>query len=326
MEDTTRVDPFGKEFMERLGLTKDLSEDGTAGTFVLEPLPRGYGVTLGNALRRVIISSISGFAITHVRIDGVFHEFSTMKHVMEDTPEILFNLRKVRLVMPDGVSSATLRLSVKGEKKVTAADFEENTDVSILDPEGTYICTLTSKEAKLELEAAVSRGNGFVEAINLKKKDPVIGLLTLDAKFTPVESCAYEVENTRVGSDTNFDRVIVKVVTNGTKSADRVFTEAALELNKYYDWITNEQLREERALDRKMAEEADLKRNYMRSIDELELAKRAQNCLEAAGIKTIGQLLEMTAEDLLKLKSLGEKSLVQIVDKLGSMGLYLKEE
>jgi len=326
MEETTRVDPFGKEFMERTALIKDLSEDGRKGTFVLEPLPRGYGVTLGNALRRVVISSVSGFAITHVRIDGVFHEFSTMKHVLEDTPEVLFNLRRVKLVMPDGVPTATLRLVVKGEKKVTAASFEENTDVSVLDPEDAYICTLTTKDAKIELEATVSRGNGFIEAINLKKKDSVIGLLTLDAKFTPVENCAYEVENTRVGSDTNFDRLILKIETNGTKSADKVFTEASLELHKYYTWITNEQLKEERALDRKLAEEADMKRNYLRSVDELELSKRAYNCLEAAGIKTIGQLLEMTAEDLLKLKSFGEKSLVEIVDKLGAMGLYLKEE
>jgi DNA-directed RNA polymerase subunit alpha len=313
------------KIFELLKMEKEIEEDKNRGRFSIEPLPRGYGVTIGNALRRVLLSSIQGWAISQIRIDGVEHEFAVMDGILEDTVEILHNIRRVRCRM-GGVGQATIVLDVQGECVVTASDFIDNPDVEILDPEDHYICTITDPYRSLHIEAVVTTGVGFVPSSDLKSKDTAIGVLTFDSNFSPIKQVSYSWENTRVGSETNYERLVISIETNGTKSSDRILTEAAVELRKYFDWISRHQVEAEIEEERRKEKSVEYQRNVNKTIDDLGLSRRAKNCLDVANITTVAELIEYTPEQLLSLKSFGEKSLIEIVNRLAEMDLYLRDE
>ncbi|MCD6118819.1 DNA-directed RNA polymerase subunit alpha [bacterium] len=313
------------QVFDLLKMDKEFDESLNRGRFTIEPLPRGFGVTVGNALRRVLLSSIQGWAISQIRIDGVEHEFATIDGILEDTVEILHNIRQVRCRI-NGAVQSTLIIDIQGESVVTAADFADNPDVEILDPEDYYICTITDPNRSLHIEAAVTAGIGFVPAIELKSKDAAIGVLTFDSNYSPVRQVSYSWENTRVGSATNYERLILTLEADGTKTPDRILTEAAVELRKYFDWISRHQIEEEVAEERRKEQSIEYQRNISKTIDDLGLSRRAKNCLDVANITTVGELIEYTPEQLLTLKSFGEKSLIEIVNKLAEMDLYLREE
>ncbi len=308
-------------------LTMDRVEDipGVKARFVFEPLPRGFGSTLGNSLRRVLLSAVPGSAITHVEIAGVPHEFASLAGIMEDTTELLFNLRKVRVKLLDNVASAVLELKVTGKKNVSAANFEKNPDVEIIEAKKACLCSVTNKKTTLEMKVHVSRGVGFVLAADLKHKDAPIGEIALDSSFTPVERVSFSVENTRVGKETNFERLVLTVECNGSKTPDEVLGEAASQLNSYYQWVREEQNRF-LGIEEEPAVDEELMRKIEMPIEDLALSSRAYNCLSATRIRTVGELTKYTAEKLMSIKNFGEKSLVEIVDKLAELGLFLAEK
>jgi DNA-directed RNA polymerase subunit alpha len=307
-----------------LSMAKMESESENTARFSVEPLPRGFGATLGNALRRTILSSIVGCCITYVKIEGIPHEYLALDNVLEDSIELLLNIRRVKVNLLSKEHSQILKLSVKGERVVTAADFQSNPEVEVFNPE-QVICTLTGKNASLEMEAIVTRGRGFRMASELKRKDAPIGVITLDCNYSPVELVAYEVDNTRVGSETDFEKLTLTIETNGTKSPDAVLGEGSAELKRYLHWITERQSSMMSYVPEEEPVDAELKARHDLHIDELGLSGRSANCLRNANIRTVGELIEQSADGLMGFKNFGEKSLVEIVDKLAEMGFYLKE-
>jgi len=291
---------------------------------VIEPLPRGYGSTLGNSMRRVLLSSIPGCAITHVSIAGVPHEFAAMPGILEDTTELIFNLRRVQVKLLGPVREAVLNLKVSGAREVTAADFAENPEVEIIQREGSYICTITDPKRTLELSCTVGRGAGFQLASDLKHREAPIGEIALDANFSPVRRVGFAVENTRVGKETDFERLILTVETNGTITPDEAMAQAASQLDSYYSWVREEQNRFLGIIEEPEVDE-ELQQKLAMRIEDLGLSARAENCLRAARIKSVGELTKCTAERLMKIQNFGEKSLVDIVDKLAELGLFLAE-
>jgi DNA-directed RNA polymerase subunit alpha len=308
-----------------LAMTKNEVDDVNTMRFVIEPLPRGFGATLGNAMRRTILSSIVGCGITEVRIEGLPHEYQALEGVLEDSIELLLNLRRVKVNIVGKDNRQTIRLSVSGERVVTAADFQGNPEVEVLNPE-QVICTLTDKGAKLEIEAVVTRGIGYKTAAELKRKDAAIGVITLDCNYSPVERVAYEVENTRVGSATDYEKLLLTIETDGTKSPDAVLGEGAAELRRYLTWITEKQSSMMSYMPPEAPLDAESQAKLSMSVEDLGLSGRSYNCLKNANVKTVGELVNFSPEQLMGLKNFGEKSLTEIVDKLAEMGLYLKEE
>lgn len=292
---------------------------------IIEPLPRGYGSTLGNSVRRVLLSSIPGFAITHVAIAGVPHEFAALPGILEDTTELVFNLRRVEVKLLGPVKEATLVLKVNGARKVTAADFAENPEVEIALPEESYICTITDSKRTLEMSCTVGRGVGFQLAADLKRREAPIGEIALDASFSPVKRVGFAVENTRVGKETDFERLILTVETNGTISPDEAMAQAVGQLDSYFSWVREEQNRF-LGIEEEPEVDEELQRKLSMRIEDLGLSARAENCLRAARIKTVDELTKCTAERLMKIQNFGEKSLVDIVDKLAELGLFLAEK
>jgi len=314
-----QVDAFNS-----LAMSKEPSEDGNVCAFTFEPLPRGFGVTLGNAMRRTILSSIVGCCITYVKIEGLPHEYMAIEGVLEDSIELLLNIRRTKVNLLGPENSQVIRLSVSGERVVTAADFVVNPEVEIINPD-QVICTLTSKDSKLEIEAVITRGSGFKTAAELKRKDSPIGVITLDCNYSPVERVAYQVENTRVGSATDYEKLILTIETNGTKSADAVLGEGAAELKRYLNWITDKQSAMMSYIPQEEPVDAELQAKLEMSVEDLGLSGRAANCLRNASVKTVGELVEFSPEQLMGFKNFGEKSLIEIVDKLAEMDLFLKE-
>lgn len=308
-----------------LKMEKEIDNERNRGRFVIEPLPRGFGVTVGNALRRVLLSSVQGWAVSQVRIDGIEHEFAALDGLIEDTVELIHNLRKIRCRM-NGATQATIVIDVFGERVVTAADFLDNPEVEILDPEDHYICTITDPKRSLRIEATVTAGVGFVPAASLKTDETAIGVLTFDSNYSPVKTVTFSWENTRVKAETDFERLILNIETDGTKSPDRILTEAAIELRKYFDWISRHQIEEEEMEVKRKEQSFEFQRNLAKTIEELELPKRAKNCLDVANITTVAELIEYTPEQLLALKSFGDKSLEDIINRLAELNLYLREE
>ncbi len=308
-----------------LTMERRISEDGRVGEFVITPLPRGMGTTFGNALRRVLLSSIKGDAITYFKIEGLYHEFSPMPGIREDSVEILLNLRKIPVMIEGERTTAVLRMDVEGKRVVTAADFEPNPEVRILNPKEQYICELVRDDAKFRLEATIMRGVGYVPAMENRSDQQPIGVITLDANYSPVERVTYQIEKTRVGSDTNLDKLILTIETNGLKTPDQVLAEAASFLGKYFNWLTNEEIKAGALgvlAEEPKPEEEDI---LEKPIQFLGLSKRSENCLLHEGIDTIGKLIEKTPEDLLNIRSFGERSLIEVVDKLAQYELYLRE-
>ena len=307
-----------------LKMDKEELAGPNACRFIIEPLPRGFGVTLGNALRRTVLSSIVGCCITYVKIEGMPHEYMALDGVLEDSIELLLNIRRIKVNLLGKESSQTIRLAVSGERVVTAADFQGNPEVEIFNPE-QVLCTLTAPGSKLEIEAIVTRGRGYKTAAELKRKDSPIGVITLDCNYSPVERVAYEVDNTRVGSATDYEKLALTIETSGTKTADAVLGEGAIELRRYLNWITDKQAEAIRDVPFEEPVDAETKAKISMSIEDLGLSGRAANCLRNANVKSVGELLEYSAEQLMSFKNFGEKSLVEIVDKLAEMGLFLKE-
>ena len=295
----------------------------TYARFVAEPFEAGFGHTIGNSLRRVLLSSLEGAAITSVKIAGVQHEFSTIKGVVEDVAEIVLNLKKVLCVSHSRKTHA-LTLNVKREGEVTAADIETDGTVEILNPE-QFICRLTESR-RLNMELEVSVGRGYTPSELLKGEDEPIGKITMDALFSPVRKVKYSTENTRVGQQMNYDRLIVEIWTDGRLTPDEALKQASAILRRHLDVFVDydEHYVEFEAPKRERRdEEEELRRLLTMPISEIELSVRAANCIANAQIGTIGDLVQKTEADMLKYRNFGKKSLAEIKGILEGMGLSL---
>jgi DNA-directed RNA polymerase subunit alpha len=293
----------------------------TYGRFFGEPFERGFGTTLGSALRRVLLSSLSGAAITTVRIKGVLHEFSTVPGVTEDVTDILLNLKEVRFRLRDG-DQETARLDVRGEGKVTAASLVVGPRAEILNP-GTHIATL-GKDARLELEATIHRGRGYVTAERHKSEDDPLGTIPLDAAFSPVRKVNFTITNARVGQRTDYERLSLEVWTDGSIGPKEALTSAAKELQDQVSiFILGAEETPEWTTEAKEMPTESLNENLLRPIEELNLSVRSANCLQSADLRYVGELVQKTEADLLRTKNFGRKSLNEIKETLHGMGLEL---
>ena len=302
----------------------DLSADGTYGKFVVEPLERGYGTTLGNSLRRVLLSSLPGYAITSVKIDGVLHEFSTIDGVKEDVTEIVLNLKGVILKI-HGDGPKTIYIDASGKCEVTAGDIKVDSDVEILNPE--HLIATLEDGASLKMELTADRGRGYVSAERNKQlMQPVIGVIAIDSIYTPVLKVNYTVENTRVGQITDYDKLTLEAWTNGTISAqDAVSLGAKIltdHLNLFVD-LSDEARETETMIDK--PDDGKGKTLEM-TIEELDLSVRSFNCLKRASINTVEDLTNRSEEDMMRVRNLGRKSLDEVIAKLDSLGLTLRKD
>ena len=295
----------------------------TYGKFTAEPLERGFGTTLGNALRRVLLSSLEGSAITAVRIAGVQHEFSSIAGVVEDTTDLILNLKDIRLKLHTD-KPKILTLKAKGMGEITAKDIEADAEVEILNPD-LHIATI-DKNGKLEVEMRARRGRGYVPSDKNKEPGQPIGVIPIDSIFSPIRRVNFKVENARVGQETDYDKLVFEVWTDGSLRPDDAVAHAAKLLKDHLSFFIH--LPEEEDDDLPLAEE-DLKKspafneNLLRSVNELELSVRAANCLKNAGIETIAEMVQKTESEMLKTKNFGRKSLNEIKEILGNMSLNL---
>ncbi len=294
------------------------------GKFICKPLEKGFGITIGNALRRVLLSSIPGAAIVSVKIDGVFHEFSTIPGVLEDVTEIILNLKQVRLKLYSE-SPCTVRIEKEGEGEVKAGDIITGGLVEVMNP-NHHIATLT-KDGRLRMEMVVKMGKGYVPAERNVEEEQPIGVIPTDAIFSPVKKVNFVVRNTRVGQITDYDKLILEVWTDGTITPEDAIAEGAKILREQLDIFIKgkEDKREEEVEQKAEGEEEDLSlnENLYKSVDELELSVRALNCLKNANIFTIGELVQKSDSEMLKTKNFGRKSLNEIKTVLAQMGLGL---
>lgn len=298
------------------------SDEGTYGKFVVEPLERGYGITLGNSLRRVLLSSLTGAAVTSVQFEGVLHEFSTLQGVREDTTDIILNIKGLALRMY-GDEPQIIRLEAKGEGTVTAKDIKAGADMEILNPD-LYIATL-EHDGRLFMEMTVEQGRGYVPAERNKKPEQVIGEIPVDSIFSPIYKVNYAVEDTRVGQQTDYDRLIMEVWGNGAITPDEAVSQAAQIITKYLQLFVNLTEMPEEDDPEPKEEEDDLNKNLEMPIEELELSVRSYNCLKRAGINTVNDLIQRTMGEMMKVRNLGKKSLEEVENKLVEMNLALKK-
>ena len=293
----------------------------TYGRFIAEPFERGYGMTIGNGLRRVLLSSIEGAAITSIKIDGVLHEFSAIPSVLEDVTQIVLNVKQLVL---RAHSRQPKTLVIEKEKKgpITAADLQGDDTIEVVNPD-LQLCTLT-KTGKFRMELEVSRGRGYVPAEKHKKEGQPIGLIPVDALFSPVTRVNFSVEDTRVGQVTDYDRLILEIWTNGSMSPKDALLYASNILQRHLDLFVNYgSLPEEPEDEEPVAVSEELQEKLKTPISELELSVRSANCLREAKIHTIGELVEKTPQELLKYRNFGKKSLAEIDELLHGMGLQL---
>jgi DNA-directed RNA polymerase subunit alpha len=296
----------------------DKSLTATYGKFIGEPFERGYGTTIGNSMRRILLSSLYGAAITAVRIRGILHEFSTLPGITEDVTDIVLNLKEVRVKLLD-VPVDTVRLSVKGERNVTAADIVTGPRVEILNPE-QHIATL-SKDGNLEMEMVVKRGRGYVAAEHNKDEGDPVGTIPLDAIFSPVLKVNFNVTNARVGQRTDYDRLVMEIWTDGSVKPEDALAYAARILQDQLTIFINFEEEAEIAEPLEETIEGKVNENLFRPVDELELSVRSANCLQNADIKFIGELVQRSEQEMLKTKNFGRKSLNEIREILHEMGL-----
>ena len=301
-----------------------ISEDKKYGKFVVEPLERGYGTTLGNSLRRIMLSSLPGVAVSQIKIDGVLHEFSSIPGVKEDVTEIVMNVKN--LAIKNNSSSTepkTAFIEFEGEGVVKASDIQLDSDLEILNPD-LQIATLNGgADCKLYMELTITKGRGYVGADKNKPEDLPIGVIAVDSIYTPVERVNMTVENTRVGQITDFDKLTLDVFTNGTLAPDEAVSLAAKVLSEHLSLFID--LSENAKTAEVMIEKAtdDKKTVLEMNIDELELSVRSYNCLKRAGINTVEELCNRTSEDMMKVRNLGRKSLEEVLAKLKELGLQL---
>ena len=302
----------------------EISEDKKYGRFVVEPLERGYGTTLGNSLRRIMLSSLPGAAVSQVKIDGVLHEFSSIPGVKEDVTEIIMNIKE--LAIRNNSSSDEPKVAYiefEGEGVVTAADIQVDSDIQILNPDLVIANLNGGADCKLYMELTITKGRGYVSAEKGKPEEMPIGVIAVDSIYTPVERVNLRVENTRVGQITDYDKLTLDVWTNGTLAPDEAVSLAAkvlsVHLNLFVDLSENAKSAEV------MIEKEDNEKEKVleMNIDELELSVRSYNCLKRAGINTVEELCNRTSDDMMKVRNLGRKSLEEVLGKLKELGLQL---
>ena len=302
---------------------RKLETSANYGKFDIEPLDSGFGTTLGNTLRRVLLSSLWGAAVTSIQIDGVAHEFTAIPHVKEDVTEVILNLKKLRLksFTEDPI---TLLLDVKGPSDVRASHIQATSDVEIVNPD-LYICTLAAK-GHLRMELNVERGKGYVPAERNKREGQPIGVIPIDSIFSPVEKANFVVEKTRVGQSTDYDRLIIEVWTDGTMSPEEAVSHSAQLFTQHLNLFVNFHHAIEKHEQDMRGEKTGQNRLMDTPIEELDLSVRAFNCLKANEIQTVGQLLQKREEELLALRNFGRKSLDEIKEKLVEKGFIKPEE
>ncbi len=302
----------------------EISEDKKYGRFVVEPLERGYGTTLGNSLRRIMLSSLPGVAVSQIKIDGVLHEFSSIPGVKEDVTEIIMNIKSLAIKNSSSTNEPkTAFIEFEGEGVVTAADIQVDQDIEILNPELPIATLNGGSDCKLYMELTITRGRGYVSADKNKNEDLPIGVIAVDSIYTPVERVNLTVENTRVGQITDFDKLSLDVYTNGTLAPDEAVSLAAKVLSEHLSLFID--LSEKTSGIEVMIEKEDNEKEKVleMNIDELELSVRSYNCLKRAGINTVEELTNRTSEDMMKVRNLGRKSLEEVLTKLKELGLQL---
>ncbi len=299
----------------------DLSEDGSYGKFILEPLERGYGTTLGNSLRRVLLSSLPGAAISSMKIQGVLHEFTTVPGVLEDVPEMILNIKEIAAKMHTE-EAVTMIIDVEGPKEVTAGDIATGMEVEIVNKD-QYIATV-NEDGKLYIELELIKGRGYSVAEKNKKEGQIVGVIPVDSSFTPVSKVNYEVENTRVGQITDYDKLVLEVWTNGTMAADEATSLGAKILTEHLnlfieltDHVNDVEIMVEKEEDKK-------EKVLEMTVEDLDLSVRSYNCLKRAAINTVEELTQKTEDDMMKVRNLGKKSLEEVEKKLADLGLSLK--
>lgn len=300
----------------------EISEDKKYGRFVVEPLERGYGITLGNSMRRIMLSSLPGCAVSQIKIDGVLHEFSSIPGVKEDVTEIVMNIKSLTIRNnSDSNEPKVAYIEYEGEGVVTAADIQVDSDIEILNPD-LVIATLSGgPDCKLNMELTITRGRGYVSSEKNKSEDLPIGVIAVDSIYTPVERVNMTVENTRVGQITDFDRLILDVYTNGSLAPDEAVSLAAKVLSEHLNLFIDLSENAKTAEIMIEKEENEKEKVLEMNIDELELSVRSYNCLKRAGINTVEELTNKTSEEMMKVRNLGRKSLEEVLAKLKELGL-----
>lgn len=304
--------------------SESLNPSDTKGRFTLEPLERGYGETLGNSLRRILLSSLTGYAITSIKIDNVLHEFSTIEGVTEDVIEIILNLKEVLLKI-HGTGPKTMYIDVSGEHELVAGDIKHDSEVEIINPE-KHIATLNA-DAHVKMELTADIGRGYVSADKNKKLlNLAIGEIAVDSLYSPVKKVVYRVENTRVGNITDYDKLILEVETNGTITAQDAVSLAAKILNEHLNLFID--LSEEAGNTEVLVEKDDNGKEQIleMTVEELDLSVRSFNCLKRANIHKVEDLINKTEDEMMKVRNLGRKSLDEVIAKLASLGLTLRHE
>ena len=306
-------------------ITKEVDANKQYGKFVIEPLERGYGTTLGNCMRRVLLSSLPGAAITSVKIDGILHEFSTIPGVKEDVTEIILNLKRLAVKI-DGDEDTRAIINAVGPKEVTAADIICDSDLEIFNPD-LHIATVDAT-GKLKIEMTVARGRGYIPAERNKKPEDTIGVIPIDSIFSPVQRVNYTVQDTRVGNETDYDKLILEVWTDGSLRPEEAVSKAAgilvmhLKLFQSMDGLPEEIEEEEATFPEEV--EDDTSKVLEMTIEDLDLSVRSFNCLKRANINTVADLAEKTEDDMMKVRNLGRKSLEEVKKKLEELGLALR--
>ena len=310
---------------ERPNITvEEISDDNKYGRFVVEPLERGYGITLGNSLRRIMLSSLPGAAVSQIKIDGVQHEFSTIPGVKEDVTEIVMNIKSLAIRNTSETDEPkTAYIEYEGEGVVRASDIQCDQDITIMNPD-QVIATLSGKKTKLFIELTITKGRGYVSADKNKNEDTKIGVIPVDSIYTPVERVNVTVANTRVGQQTDFDKLTLDVTTNGTLGPDEAVSLAAKVLSEHLSIFINLSDAAKNVPVITEGPKGQEPSSMTMSIDELELSVRSYNCLKRAGINTVEELCSKTPEDMMKVRNLGRKSLEEVLAKLKELGLALK--
>lgn len=306
----------------------DLSEDGRYGKFVCEPLDRGYGTTLGNSLRRMLLSSLEGAAVTSIKVEGVLHEFSTIEGVRDDVTNIVLNIKQLCLKMYGDDDSVTISIDEDGEKEVTAADIVTGENVEVLNPD-LHIATL-NEDGKLHIEMIVERGRGYVPADKNKKDSDTIGTIPIDSIFSPVERVNYTVDHTRVGNVTDYDKLTLEVWTNGSLKPEEAVSRAAgilVSHLKIFQKIDGLAIEPEEPVQTFVEEVDDTSEKILdMTIEDLDLSVRSFNCLKRAGIHSVRDLTEKSESEMMRVRNLGRKSLEEVKKKLDELGLSLRRD
>lgn len=300
----------------------ELSDDGSYGKFMVEPLERGYGTTLGNSLRRVLLSSLPGAAVTSIKIQGVLHEFSTIPGVLEDVPEIILNIKDLALKVHTD-EPVTILIDADGSGVVTAGDIITGLEVEIVDKD-QYIATV-NEDGRLYMELELVKGRGYVVSEKNKEESQSVGVIPVDSSFTPVKKVNYNVENTRVGQKIDYDKLVLEVWTNGTMDADEATSLGAKILTEHLnlfigltDHVNDVEIMVEKEEDKK-------EKVLVMTVEELDLSVRSYNCLKRASINSVEELTQKTEEDMIKVRNLGKKSLEEVQRKLAELGLGLRK-